>query len=139
MRRWWRATTRACGSVSGRTTGSADGVKVLPFKRPGRGLALEDADEVVLQGFFVYSQGGKQVLSLDAKFDLRGVHPGDRAWVVGVLRNRAMYLAGPSPEQAQQHARQMRRYRERKAEYEALPWWRRVFTRRPWSTDEENG
>ncbi len=105
----------------------------------GNAGEIQSTGEVTIKDFFVYCKGGVPVLSLDAKFDFSGIHPDDHTYFAGILLGRRTRLLAQSDEAYARDAKRSERYRERKAEYEALPWWRRLFARRPWSFDDENG
>ena len=99
---------------------------------------LQDTGEFTIVDFFTWTKGGEVVVSLDAKFDLSDIHPENRMFILSMLVGRRMHLVGPSDEQRAKDIRRSDRYDQRKAEYDALPWYRRVFTRRPWRADAEN-
>jgi hypothetical protein len=99
---------------------------------------LQGTGEITIKDFFIYTKGGEIACTLDAKFDLKDIHPESHAWILNLLLGQRMHLSGPSDEDAQRQARQSVRYKERKAEYTALPWHKRLFRKRPWYSDPEN-
>jgi len=100
---------------------------------------IDSDGHVTLQDFFVYRKGGVLALSVGIHFDLAVVDPDSRLWVVEMILTRRMHLHGMTDEDMERSARQNKRYQERKAEFAALPWYKRMFTRRPWAADPENG
>ena len=99
---------------------------------------LQSTGEITIPDFFVYAKGGVVVARLDAKFDLRSIAPDSHAFVANLLVSRKMHLSGLTDEHLARDRRRSERYAARKAEYEAFPWYKRLFTKRPWSHDPEN-
>jgi hypothetical protein len=95
-------------------------------------------NSLTIKDFFVYTKGGVPVASLDAKFDFTNIHPDSQAWVANMLLSRRMHLSGPTDEAQAQSDRQSKRYKVRKAERAALPWYKRIFTKQVWYSDPEN-
>jgi hypothetical protein len=101
-------------------------------------VVIPASEDVIIKDFFVYCQGGVPVLNLDATFDFNQINPADHAFVLNMLLQQRMRLMGPTEEAMKRDARRSTRYKKRKAEYEALPWYKRVLTQRPGAFDPEN-
>jgi BMFP domain-containing protein YqiC len=97
----------------------------------GSNCTIEVGTEVTIKGFLVIHREGETV-SLDAKVDFEDVPVDLHALVANLLMSKRASLHVPSREEFDRQAEESRRYRERKAEYEALPWYRKFFARRPW-------
>lgn len=105
----------------------------------GTAAVLYPSDNTVtIKDFFVYCEGGVPVFSMDAKFDFKDIHPDSQAWVLNLLLSRKTRLMGATPEARARLDRESIRYKERKVEYAALPWYKRIFAKHPSIIDEEN-
>ena len=104
----------------------------------GNSHTIAGTGEIIIKDFFVYCKGGVPVLSLDAKFDFTDIPPDEHVWVANLLLSRKTRLLGPTDEAAIQMDHRSKRYEDRKTKYEALPWHKKLFAKRPGILDEEN-
>ena len=95
----------------------------------GQTLVVPDALQVL--------QGGRVVARVVAEYDLSDVAPEYFPFIEPHLLHRQRVLV-PTWSRMRRDDAIFKNYRRRKEEYGALPWLRRLFTRRPWSTDAAN-
>lgn len=109
------------------------------------GIEVTDSHNVTVPGGTIVTikdalqivQGGKMVGTLDAQYDFKNLPPEYHQIAIGIINKRTR-LGMQTWEDMEISRRQGERYKERKAEYAALSWWRRVFAKRPWASDDEN-
>lgn len=75
-------------------------------------------------------QGGQVVARAHAEFDLTEVPEQYQGFVLPLLERRTQLLIR-SEERMLESEKWLRRYEQRKADYWAKPWWRRIFASRP--------
>lgn len=95
-------------------------------------ITIPGGTEVIVKDAVIIVQGGRVVARLDAKYDFTDLDPAFHEIVVNLLLGGRIRLGLPT----EKMLRQGERYTERKAEYAALPWWRKLFTKKPWLYDE---
>ena len=95
----------------------------------GTVVTIKDALQIV--------QGGKVVGTLDAQYDFKDLAPEYHQTALQLVSKRTRLGMQTWGDMARSH-RQAERYRERKEAYEALPWHKKLFAKRPWAYDDEN-
>ena len=109
------------------------------------GIEVTDSHNVTVPGGTIVTikdalqivQGGKMVGTLDAQYDFKDLAPEYHQTALQIISKRTR-LGMPTWEDMEISRRQGERYKERKAEYEKLSWWERLFAKRPWAYDDEN-
>jgi len=92
-------------------------------------VTIKDALQIV--------QGGKMVGTLDAQYDFKDLAPEYHFTALQIISKRTR-LGMQTWEDMEMWDNRHKRYTERKAEYAALPWYKKLLTRRPWFYDDEN-
>jgi len=92
-------------------------------------LALGDTS-VTIKDFLVIRKGAQEV-RVDAKFDLEEISPESRWIVANIMVERRFVLHLMADEDIEKARDENQEYRKRLAQYEALPWYRKLFTRHP--------
>jgi len=75
--------------------------------------------------------------TLDAQYDFKDLAPEYHQTALQIISKRTR-LGMQTWEDMERSHRQAERYAKRKAEYEALPWHKKLFAKRPWAYDDEN-
>jgi hypothetical protein len=95
------------------------------------------SNEVTVKDAVTIFQGGVVVVRLDATYDLEGV-PAEYHQSILAIISRCTQLGMPTWESMDLERQRMEKYHQRKDEYDALPWHKRLFAKRPWMSDSEN-
>lgn len=98
-------------------------------------LTIPGTTKVTIKDALVLLQGGEKVVQLDAEYDLKDVPPAYHEILVNLMMTQRVRLLMPTAEALEESDRRVERYRQQKAEYGALPWWKKMFSKRSWLDD----
>jgi hypothetical protein len=95
------------------------------------------SNQVTVKDAVTIIQGGVVTVRLDASYNLEGV-PAEYHQSIFALIARRNQLVMPTWDDLRHHQQQMETYNGRLAKFNELPWYKRIFTKRPWLSDSEN-
>jgi hypothetical protein len=107
------------------------GINAHNFTVPGE-------TKIIIADALVFKQGGKIVVRLNAEYDFTEVPPEFHELALRMLfSQQRIRLIVPTEAAMAEEDRRMARYHQRKIEYEALPWWKKLFKSPPWAYGED--
>lgn len=94
-------------------------------------ITVPSGTKVTFPNMFTLVKGDKVVAEVDGVFDFADVDPRYHMMLANLIMQQRMRLMMPSDEwYAEQDAR-IEQERKARAEWRALPWWRKLWTPRP--------
>ncbi len=95
---------------------------------------------VVLKNALILLEGGTMVGKLDATFNFENLDPRLHQRAIRAFQTHftGVKIFGLSQGQIEIEQRRSARYWQRRKAYKALPWYKKLFTSRPWLYDLEN-
>ena len=100
------------------------------------GVIVPGGTEVTLKDALVLVQGGEVVCRVDAKYDFSDIPPEHHVTAVNLLLRSRVSLRMPSREDREQWDREHRAREQRDKAFAALPWWKKLFGKKPWEVEE---
>lgn len=102
----------------------------------GTGSVIQaTSSKVIVKDSLVFVQGGQIVGRLDAEYDFADLHPALHATALGLIMQQRIRLGMIDPRVEEQREA---RYQQRLAEFNGLPWWKKLFRPKPGKYDAEN-
>lgn len=95
-------------------------------------VTVPSSSKVTVTDAVVFVQGRRIVGKLDAVYDFAKIDPSLHTLAVQIIMQQRVQLGMHVPKD---EAEREKKHEKRLAEYNALPWWKRIFKRKPWKYD----
>jgi hypothetical protein len=97
---------------------------------------IQVSSKVTVQDALVLKSGGKVVGRLDAVYDFKDLDSQYHMAAARIIQKRVCLIIRTEQALARQD-KEPEIYRRRKKEFEVLPWWKKLFAKKPWEFNME--
>lgn len=102
----------------------------------GSDCTIQVSSKVTVPDALVFESGGVVVGRLDAVYDFKDLDPKYHMEAAAIIQKRVRLIIPTDAAFARMDRRRKRR-RQLEGEFNSLPWYKKLFTRRPWEIDLE--